>query len=86
MEITIKKTIEEKHEIKLPAYYKSRSTLFHFKIYSDANCVCVYEDEIGIKHAGLPFALDQILESTEEEFLNAYTKAKTRIDEVIKLN
>jgi hypothetical protein len=78
MKITTKKTIEEQVEITLPAYYKSKSGYFHYKIYSEENCLCVYENEIGIKHAQLPFNIGAI-QSTKEEFLAGYNKALSNI-------
>jgi hypothetical protein len=79
MKITTKKTIEEQVEITLPAYYKSKTGYFHYKIYSEENCLCVYENEIGIKHAGLPFVIE-CQPSTEEEFLVAYNKALSNLN------
>jgi hypothetical protein len=79
MKITTKKTIEEQVEITLPAYYKSKTGYFHYKIYSEENCLCVYENEIGIKHAGLPF--DILSEpSTEDEFLAGYNRALSNLN------
>jgi hypothetical protein len=78
MKITTKKTIEEQVEITLPAYYKSKTGYFHYKIYSEENCLCVYENEIGIKHASLPFNIESV-QSTKEEFLEGYIRALSNI-------
>ena len=80
MEITVKQTVEVKHEITLPAYYKSLAC--HFKIYSEENCICVTGAEIGIKHAGLPFALENITECTETEFLTAFNATKLILEQL----
>jgi hypothetical protein len=79
MKITTKKTIEEQVEITLPAYYKSKTGYFHYKIYSEENCLCVYENEIGIKHAGLPFAIESV-PSTQDEFLAGYNRALSNLN------
>ena len=79
MKITTKKTIEVTEEITLPAYYKSKTGYFHYKIYSEENCLCVYENEIGIKHAGLPFAIESV-PSTQEEFLAGYNRALSNLN------
>lgn len=82
MKITKKTTIEEQLEISLPAYYKSKTGYFHYKIYSEENCLCVYENEIGIKHAGLPFNIESV-PSTENEFLEAYNKTLSTLENLI---
>jgi hypothetical protein len=78
MELTIKKTTEETIDIKLPAFYKSSAC--NFKIYSEKHCICITSEEIGIKHATLPFCLDSLTDSDEFEFLTAYNETKTKID------
>ena len=82
MKITTKKTIEVTEEITLPAYYKSKTGFFHYKIYSEENCLCVYENEIGIKHAGLPFAIESE-PSTKDEFLAGYNRALSNLEKFI---
>jgi hypothetical protein len=81
MTITVKKEITETHEITLPAYYKSKTMLYHFKIYSKTNCIAVTSDEIAIKHASLPFALDNLQLSNADEFLTAFNNAKSNIEQ-----
>ena len=76
----IKSTVEVEHEITLPAYYKSSA--FHFKIYSEENCIAVSDDGIEIKRAGLPFILD-VTESTETEFFKAYNKTLSTLNKLI---
>lgn len=80
MKITTKKTVEVETEITLPAYYKSHA--FHFKIYSEENCLCVLDDEISIKHSGLPFVVDA-QRITEKEFLKAYVKTLLILNQLV---
>ena len=80
MKIKTKQTVEVETEITLPAFYKS--AVFHFKIYSEENCIAVSDDGIEIKRAGLPFILD-IIESTETEFLTAYDKTLSTFNKLI---
>jgi hypothetical protein len=82
MKITKKTTIEEQVEISLPAYYKSKTGYFHYKIYSEENCLCVYENEIGIKHAWLPFAIESE-PSNADEFLAGYNRALSNLENKI---
>lgn len=82
MKITTKKTIEVSEEITLPAYYKSKSGFSHYKIYSEENCLCVYDDQISIKHAGIFLAIDYE-PSTEDEFLEAYNKTLSTLENLI---
>jgi len=83
MKITTKKTIEEQVEITLPAYYKSKSGFSHYKIYSEENCLCVYDNEISIKHAGLVFVIDYE-PCTKDEFLAKYNKALSNFKNMVK--
>jgi hypothetical protein len=64
----------------LPAFYKSLAC--HFKVYSEKHCICVTADEIGIKHATLPFALENTVESTEQEFLTAFNATKLILEQL----
>jgi len=82
MKITTKKTIEEQVEITLPAYYKSKSGYFHYKIYSEKECLQVYTDEIGVKHAGIFLAIDYE-PSNADEFLEAYNKTLSTLENLI---
>jgi hypothetical protein len=82
MEITIKKTIEEKVQISLPAYYKTSA--HQFKIYSDTHCISVTEAGIHQLHADLPFAIDA-KESTELEFMEFYKKVNNQLHEIVNL-
>jgi hypothetical protein len=79
MKITTKKTIEVTEEISLPAYYKSKTGYFHYKIYNEQNCLCVYENEISIKHSGIPFVIESEI-CTEAEFLAGYNKALSNLN------
>ena len=82
MKITTKKTIEVTEEITLPAYYKSKTGYFHYKIYSEKECLQVYTDEIGIKHAGIFLAIDYE-PSTSDEFIQAYNKTSSNLENLI---
>jgi len=81
MEITIKKTVEEKHKIKLPAFYKTIA--HHYKIYSETNAICVTKmtvwGGIGIVQSQLPFETGAV-ECSENEFLNAYNSTINELD------
>ena len=82
MKITTKKTIEVSEEITLPAYYKSKSGNFHWKIYSEKECLQVYTDEIGIKHAEIFLVMDYE-PSSPDEFLEAYNKTLSTLENLI---
>jgi len=82
MKFITKKTVEVEREITLPAFYKSVSGFFFFKIFSEDHCIHIYENEIAVKHAMLPFALD-IIECSESEFLDMYNKVNTSLCQLI---
>ena len=82
MKITKKKTIEVSEEITLPAYYKSKSGFSHYKIYSEENCLCVYDNQISIKHAEIFLVIDYE-PSSPDEFLEAYNKTLSTLENLI---
>lgn len=73
MEITVKKTVEEKVQITLPAFFRSKTQHFYYKVYSEDHCLAVHSEEIGIKHATIFMVLDYE-PCTESEFLDMYNK------------
>jgi hypothetical protein len=83
MEITIKKTIEEKKQINLPAYYKSLASIV--KIFSEDYCLLVTHSDnhldIGLKHAELPFNVGMV-ECTKEEFEQAYKEVSLKLQSI----
>jgi hypothetical protein len=83
MEITLTKTVEVKHEITLPAYFKSKTeNLFYSKIYSKDNCIHIHlRKEIGIKHATIAFCVEYE-ECTESDFLIAFNETKLAIEQL----
>jgi hypothetical protein len=87
MEITITKKVDtiEKINIELPAYYK---TLAHqFKIISEQYCIFVTQgiNNISIQksHSELPFNVNAI-ESTEQEFNDAFMNVSQQLKNLIK--
>lgn len=85
MEITVKKTVEEKHEITLPAYYKTNC--HHFKIFSNEKCINVCSllghRSIGEQHAEAPFNCYAV-ECTENEFNDAFIQVSQELKNLIK--
>ena len=73
MEITIKKTVEEKLQVTLPAFFRSKTQHFYYKVYSEDYCIQIYNEEIGIKHATIFTILDYEV-CTEVEFLNKFNE------------
>ena len=73
MEITIKKTVEEKVQISLPAFFRSKSKIFHYKVYSEKHCIQIYDEEISVKHASIFTVLDYEV-CTESEFLDKFNE------------
>ena len=82
--ITRKKTIEEKTEIELPAYFKNDSDepVLFYKVFSADQCLQIFnESELSIKDISI--AIDEDLgnvASNESEFKQAYEKALTLIN------
>lgn len=82
MEITVKKTVEEKVQITLPAFYKT--SCHQIKIYSDEKCIYITKSDYGINssittaHSGLAFTLNAE-PSTESEFLDMYNQVNSEL-------
>lgn len=80
MEITIKKTVEEKVQISLPAFTK---TICHYyKVYSEDYCIAVTNlaDHKGvqIQQSSLAFASTYKV-CTEQEFLDMFNKVNNEL-------
>jgi hypothetical protein len=73
MEITIKKTVEEKFNIELPAFFRSKSKVFYYKVFSKDHCIQIFGNEIGVKHATIFTVLDYE-PCSESEFLDIYNQ------------
>jgi hypothetical protein len=78
MKITIKKTIEETHELELPAYRKN--ICYYYKIVSETEAVlvCTYQngESIGIAYTSSALSLAP-LESSQEEFDTKFNEVVT---------
>ncbi len=78
MKITSKKTVEETINIELPAFFRSKSKVFYYKVYSEKHCIQIYDDEISIKHATIFTILDYET-CTESEFLDEFNKVNNTL-------
>jgi hypothetical protein len=80
MEITVKKTIEEKVKLELPAYFTNCA--FVYKISLDESCmqVCTIEDSLGIQKCFNTLPLNTSTEPTTKEF---YDQEFKRVLELI---
>ena len=78
MEITTKKTVEETINIELPAFFRSKSKVFHYKVYSEKHCIQIYDEEISVKHASIFTVLDYEV-CTESEFLNKFNEINSQL-------
>ena len=78
MEITITKTIQETHELELPAYRKN--SCYFYKIISEKQAVqiCIAKDSesIGISYTSSALSLAP-LESSQEEFDTKFNEVVT---------
>jgi hypothetical protein len=86
MKITISKTIEETHELELPAYRKN--TCHYFKIVSETEAVlvCTYPNGETISTSTTSSALSLAsLESSAEEFDLKFNEVFTLISEKASL-
>jgi len=82
MKITIKKTVEETHELELPAYRKNSCHYFKIVNETEAVLVCTYlnGESIGISATSSAINL-ATLESSAEEFDAMFNKVFTLISE-----
>ena len=82
MKITISKTVEETHEIELPAFRKN--SCYYYKIVSETEAVsvCTYKNGESIAIGSTSSALTLApLESSAEEFDAMFNKVFTLISE-----
>jgi len=82
MKITVKKTIEETHELELPAYRKNSCHYFKIVSETEAVLVCTYPngEHISISNTGSALSLAP-RESNEEEFDAKFNEVFTLISE-----
>ncbi len=82
MKITIKKTVEETHELNLPAYRKN--SCYYYKIVSETEAVsvCTYEntESIAMSYTTTALSLAQE-ESSAEEFDAKFNQVFTLISD-----
>ena len=89
MEILVKKTTEEKVEIKLPYYCKS--SCFAFSVLNEDQAIQVFYSvynsaTIGTVHAGLAFSTSLgCTPCTKEEFNSMYIAASGKLQDMINL-
>ena len=80
MKITIKKTIEETHELELPAYRKNSCHYFKIVNEKEAVLVCDYPNGESIGISATSSALNlATLESNAEEFDEMFNQVFTLI-------
>jgi len=86
MEISIKKTLEEKVQITLP--YFTRTLCHYYKVYSEDYCICVTNLDgykaVQIQNASLAFASKYEV-SNESEFLDMYNKINDELCHIATL-
>jgi hypothetical protein len=86
MKITITKTVEETHEIKLPAYRKNSCHYFKIVSETEAVLVCTYLGGESIATSSTSSALSLApLESSAEEFDAKFNQVFTLISEKASL-
>lgn len=80
MEITIKKTVEEKVQITLP--YFTKTICHYYKVYSDTHCICVTKlagyNSIQIHQSNLAFGGNYEV-CAESEFLDIYNLVNSEL-------
>ncbi len=86
MEITIKKTLEEKVQITLP--YFTKTVCHYYKVYSDTHCICVTNlagyKGVQIHQSSLAFGGNYEV-CTESEFLDMYNKVNNELCQLATL-
>jgi hypothetical protein len=86
MKITIQKTVEETHELQLPAYRKNSCHYFKIVSETEAVLVCTYSNGESIATSTTSSALSLApLESSAEEFDAMFNKVFTLISEKASL-
>ena len=82
MKITITKTVEETHELELPAYRKNSCHYFKIVSETEAVLVCTYQNGESIATSSTSSALSLApLESSAEEFDAKFNQVFTLISE-----
>jgi hypothetical protein len=82
MKITISKTIQETHELELPAYRKNSCHYFKIVSETEAVLVCTYKNGESIATSSTSSALSLApLESSQEEFDAKFNQVFTLISE-----
>ena len=82
MKITIKKTVEETHEMELPAYRKNSCHYFKIVSEKEAVVVCTYPNGEHISISNTSSALNLApLESSQAEFDAKFNEVFTLISE-----
>ena len=84
MKITSRKTVEVEIDIPLPAFIRSKSKVFYYKVFSEDHCIQISDDEIGIKHASIFTVLDYEF-CTESEFLDMYNLTNEKLCHIATL-
>jgi len=80
MKITITKTVEETHDIELPAYRKNSCHYFKIVSETEAVLVCTYPNGESIATSTTSSALSLApLESSEEEFYLKFNEIATKL-------
>ena len=86
MKITISKTIQETHELELPAYRKNSCHYFKIVSETEAVLVCTYPNGENISVSNTSSALSLApLESSAEEFDLKFNEVFTLISEKASL-
>jgi hypothetical protein len=86
MKITISKTIQETHEVELPAYRKNSCHYFKIVSETEAVLVCTYLGGESIATSRTSSALSLApLESSQEEFDTKFNEVFTLISEKASL-
>ena len=86
MKITISKTIQETHELELPAYRKNSCHYFKIVSETEAVLVCTYPNGEHISISNTSSALNLApLESSAEEFDAKFNEVFTLISEKASL-
>jgi hypothetical protein len=82
MKITIKKTVEETHELELPTYRKNSCHYYKIVSETEAIMVCTYQNGESIAMSRTSSALTLApLESNQEEFDLNFNEVFTLISE-----
>jgi len=72
MKITVKKTIEETHELELPAYKKNPAYLFKIISETESIQICIVNNSESIAIGYTSVALNSASEESNQEEFDAY--------------